>query len=80
MERIILYGSCYFFTSSKTGELCYKLDYIDEATGRAKSDYLTSVEEYNAIASQNIEIGTTCIGNISLNKYDKPYVSSITIN
>ena len=80
MERILLFGRAYSFYSNKKEKTFYCLDYIDSLSGKTYTDYYSNVAEWNAIASQNIPVGTTCVGTLSLDEFDKPYVSSISIN
>lgn len=80
MERIIIFGRVYCFDSKKSGKTCYCLDYLDAQTGKSYTDYFVTYQEYLDVKNQNIPLDTTCVGLLKLNEFDKPYVSSISIN
>lgn len=80
MERLIIFGRAYSFYSKKKDKTFYCLDYMDLSSGKVFTEYYNDIGLWNNIASQNIPIGTECVGSLAINEYNVPFVSSISIN
>lgn len=79
MERLIYYGCVFTGQKKSNGETYYAINYLDASTGKCKTDWSLTYDQYKAIESQHIEVGTLCTGEIYLDDNMKGYVGGIKL-